>query len=174
MRCRRRLVLPSRGGYHRRLALGRAQAERAGVAALPSSARAGKLGGPSASGRQSRPRHRRTCSTNGGLEPPHQHRWKDAKHDRGETRTPDTAGAIIVLAANNRGPQCSFRTVMVQRHFWTRQEDGEPPQWLWRLSRIGRFAWWRWRSCRYISQRLCISPRCVVRSCCRATKAGAW
>ena len=39
-----------------------------------------------------------------GIEPPQQYRLEDAKHDRGETRTPDTAEAIIVLAADDRGP----------------------------------------------------------------------
>src|SRR5438132_12471490 len=33
-----------------------------------------------------------------GIEPPQQHRLEDAKHHRGETRTPETAGAIIALA----------------------------------------------------------------------------
>src|SRR5215510_6241656 len=61
-----------------------------------------------------------------GIEPPQHHRLEDAEHDRGEMRTPDTAGAIIVLAANDRSPQRPFRTVIVQRHFGTRQEDGEP------------------------------------------------
>jgi hypothetical protein len=48
-----------------------------------------------------------------------------AKHHRGEVRTPDTAGAIIVLAANDRRPQRSFSTVIVHGDVWTRQEDGE-------------------------------------------------
>src|SRR5215510_13118474 len=61
-----------------------------------------------------------------GIEPPQHHRLEDAEPARGEMRTPDTAGAIIVLAADDRGPQRPFRTVIVQRHFWTRQEDGEP------------------------------------------------
>src|SRR5215510_3922484 len=61
-----------------------------------------------------------------GIEPPQHHRLEDAEHDRGEMRTPDTAGAIIVLAADDRGPQGPFGTVIVQRHFGTRQEDGEP------------------------------------------------
>ncbi len=61
-----------------------------------------------------------------GIEPPQHHRLENAEHARGELRTPETAGAIIVLAADDRGPQGPFRTVIVQRHFGTRQEDGEP------------------------------------------------
>ena len=57
-----------------------------------------------------------------GIEAPHEERLEHAKQHRGEVRTPDAAGAIIVLAADDRGPQGPFRTVIVQRHFGTRQE----------------------------------------------------
>src|SRR5215468_5631381 len=61
-----------------------------------------------------------------GIEAPHEECLEHAKHHRSEVRTPDAAGAIIVLAADNRAPQGPFRTVIIQRHFGTRQEDGEP------------------------------------------------
>ena len=61
-----------------------------------------------------------------GIETPHEERLEHTKHHRGKVRTPDAAGAIIVLAADDRGPQGPCGTVIVQRHFGTRQEDGEP------------------------------------------------
>src|SRR5215813_8071083 len=72
--------------------------------------------------------HRTTvwCGATAGIEPPQYHRLEDTEHDRGKLRTPETAGAIIVLAADDWGPQGPFRSVIVQRHFGTRQEDGEP------------------------------------------------
>jgi len=66
MRCRRRQILPSRKGYHRWLALGRAQAERADVSARPSSARAETRRCRVGSCRHGWHRRGRTRSTNGG------------------------------------------------------------------------------------------------------------
>jgi hypothetical protein len=61
-----------------------------------------------------------------GIEAPHEESLQHAQHHRGEVRTPDAAGAIRVLAPDDRGTQGPFGTVVVQRHCWPRQEDGEP------------------------------------------------
>ena len=60
------------------------------------------------------------------VQSPQQDRLEHAKHHGRQLGAPDTAGPVVILAANHRVAQRAFRRIVIQRDGGVIQKDAEP------------------------------------------------